>query len=71
MCKGEIMDWNKFWELYHKGWGQAKVSSEYDKRVFSDMQAMLLHMQNGRDSDGVKMVIISERRKTNRRRQCV
>ena len=40
-----IMDWNKFWALFHHAWGQAKESPEYKKSVFSDMQGMLQNLQ--------------------------
>jgi len=60
------MDWNKLWELYHKGWGQAKVSSEYDKKVFNEMQQMLQRMEY----DLKKMVseVTGNRRKQERRK---
>jgi hypothetical protein len=35
------MDWDKFWELYHKAWGHCKESPEYDKPLWKDMQYML------------------------------
>ena len=59
------MEWKKFWELYHKGWGQAKESLEYDKKVFSEMQAMLQNMQ----SEQKKEIVIQDRRKRNRREE--
>lgn len=61
--EGEIMDWDKFWTLYHRGWGQAKVSSEYDKKVFNEMQQMLQSMEHEKK----KEVVIQDRRKQERR----
>jgi hypothetical protein len=40
------MDWNKFWVLFHKAWGQAHESSEYDKAVWRDMQWMALKLED-------------------------
>ena len=43
---GDNMDRNadelaKLKELFHKAWGQAKESPEYDKKVWSDLDLML------------------------------
>lgn len=39
------MDWNKFWALFHKAWGQCHESPEYDKSVWRDMDTMLQSLQ--------------------------
>lgn len=35
------MDWNRFWALFHKAWGQAHDAPEYDKKVYTEMMHML------------------------------
>jgi hypothetical protein len=47
------MDWNKFWGLYHKAWGQAHDSPEYDKKVYEEMQRMLWQEQE-KEKMGIK-----------------
>jgi len=39
------MDWKKFWRLFHHAWGQAKVSPEYEKAKFNEMQVMLSKLE--------------------------
>lgn len=34
------------WELFHKAWGQAKASPEYDKDVFQKLEAKILKLQS-------------------------
>jgi hypothetical protein len=40
------MNWIIFWELFHKAWGQAHDSPEYDKKVYSEMHHMLQDMED-------------------------
>jgi hypothetical protein len=60
------MDWNKFWELFHKAWGHCKDSEEYDKKIWNEMQQMLQRMEY----DLKKMVteMQGNRRKQERRK---
>jgi hypothetical protein len=39
------MDWHKFWILFHKAWGQAHDSPEYDKNIYFEMQQILQKME--------------------------
>lgn len=57
------MDWNKFWTLFHKRWGSDKVSNEYNKEDWNNMQAMLRNLQE----EKVKVKI--ERRVRDRRKK--
>jgi len=60
------MDWKKFWELFHKGWGQAKESPEYDKKVFNEIQQILQRVEYDLKKMASKM--IGNRRKQERRK---
>lgn len=33
------------WDLFHKVWGQAKASPEYDKEVFLQLEVKLIQLQ--------------------------
>lgn len=39
-------EWERFWGLFHKAWGQCKASTEYDKPVWNEMQQMLKAKEN-------------------------
>ena len=52
------MDWHTFWELFHKAWGQAHDSPEYDKKIYTEMMHMLKDMENSskRVATGVRQI---------------
>lgn len=39
------MDWNRFWELFHKSWGQCHEVVGYDKKAWNEMQQMLFTLE--------------------------
>lgn len=47
------------WDLFHKAWGQAKASPEYDKSVWTQLEAKILALQTGHASleDAVKSLL--------------
>lgn len=36
---------DNIWELFHKAWGQAQASPEYDKAVFLRLESKLIQLQ--------------------------
>lgn len=39
----------ELWELFHKIWGQAKESPEYDKKAFQKLETYIRNLERGKN----------------------
>ncbi len=54
ISKEQLKPGSRFAVLFHKAWGQAKGSPEYDKKVWMEMDKMLFDCPDQPDIESTK-----------------